>query len=321
MNKIKVMVVMGGRSSEREVSLVSGTEVVRHLDETKYEILPVEISVDGTCWKSVNKRKLLELEYKIDRKLHEIGLLKNVEPSGKIAPNIGVRPDVVFIALSGQYGEDGTIQGMLELMGLKYAGCGVLASALGMDKMMFRKLIEAEGLPMAKLTNRVPCVVKPINGGSSIGVKIVKDQNNLDKAVTEAKKYGEVMVEEYIKGREFSCGILGDLVLPVIEIIPKNDFFDYEAKYTNGMSDEICPAEIDDELRDKIQDLTMKVFKVIKGRGYARVDFIVKDNQPYILEINTLPGMTPNSLLPKEARAMGIEYPQLLDRMIELGLE
>ncbi len=284
MTKIKVMVVMGGESSEREVSLSSGKTVLQNLDKNKYDILAVDV------------------------------------PS-ELSKMLKWKPDFALIVLSGEGGEDGIIQGFLEVNEIRYSGCGVLASAIGMDKMMFRKLMEAEGLPMAKLTNKAPCVVKPVNGGSSVGVKIVKDQKDLDGAILEAKKYGEVMVEEYIKGREFSCGILGDLVLPVIEIIPKKEFFDYEAKYTTGMSEEICPAGIDGELRDQIQSLTMKVFKAIKGRGYARVDFIVKDNQTYILEINTLPGMTPNSLLPKEAKAAGISYPELLDKMIELGLK
>jgi len=168
----------------------------------------------------------------------------------------------------------------------------------------------------------VPCVIKPVNGGSSIGVSIVTRQEDLSKAILEAKKYDEnIVVEELIKGVEVTCGVLGDVALPVVEIVPKNDFFDYEAKYTDGMSQEICPARISEEMTKKVQNLALKVFKIIGGRGYTRVDMIIKDGLIYVLEINTLPGMTPNSLLPKEAKAMGLSYSQLLDRIIELALE
>jgi D-alanine-D-alanine ligase len=288
MSKLKIAVLMGGNSSEREVSLSSGRTVVANLDKQKYEVLPVDL------------------------------------PSG-LDDMVKWKPDFALIILHGRGGEDGQIQGYLETMGIKYSGCGVLASAVGMDKMIFRWVMERYGLPMAKLTNKVPCVVKPVDGGSSVGVTIVKKQEKLVEAIKWAKKYSnEVLVEEYLEGIELSCGVMGNEIvtaLPVIEIRPKKDFFDYEAKYTAGFSEEICPAKISDSLKNKVQEMAVEVFKAIKGRGYARVDFIVHEGKPYILEINTLPGMTPNSLLPQEAREVGMSYSELLDKIIDLGRE
>jgi D-alanine-D-alanine ligase len=283
--KLKVAVLMGGISSEREVSLSSGKEVVRNLDKEKYEVVEVDVP-------------------------KELDKLTGC--------------DVAFLAMHGKGGEDGQIQGYLETLGIKYTGCGILASAIGMDKLIFRRMMDDEGLVMANLTNKVPCVVKPVDGGSSVGVSVVKDEKDLGKAIELAKLYDEkVIIEEYLEGVEVSCGVLGNdnvEALPVIEIVPKGVFFDYQAKYTDGMSQEICPARISREMTEDVQRLAIEVFKVIGGRGYARVDFIIKENKPYILEINTLPGLTPNSLLPKEAAATGITYTQLLDKMIELAL-
>jgi len=285
MKKIRVAVLMGGKSSEREVSLSSGAGVLKNLDREKYEVWGIDVP---------------SALYKLEE----------------------IKPDLAFIILHGKGGEDGVIQGYLETLGIKYTGCGVLASAIGMNKRIFRMIAERKGILMAKETKQVPCVVKPVNGGSSVGVTIVKDQNNLEKAIEEARKYDkEVIVEEYIEGVEVSCGILGESILPIIEIVPKKEFFDYEAKYTEGMSEEICPARLSREVTKKVGEIAMKVFKMIEGKGFARVDFIIKDNRPYLLEINTLPGMTPNSLLPKEAKALGMNYSQMLDRIIDLALK
>ncbi|MBI2465487.1 D-alanine--D-alanine ligase [Candidatus Shapirobacteria bacterium] len=288
MTKLKVAVLMGGDSSERVVSLNSGSEVVYNLSKKKYEVLSVDMPSE------------------ID-KLTEF------------------KPDIAFLVLHGKSGEDGAIQGYLETRGIKYTGSGVMASAVGMDKMIFRKVMESEGILMAPLTTETPCVVKPVDGGSSVGVSIVKQQNKLTKAIVEAKEYSkEAIVEKYIEGLELSCGVLGNdlpVVLPIIEIHPKNPFFDYEAKYVDGMADEICPARISPALQRKVEAITLKVYKAVKANGFARVDMIVREGKIFVLEINTLPGMTKNSLLPKEARAAGISYSKLLDKIIELGLE
>lgn len=283
MAKLRVAVLMGGKSSEREVSLMTGREMLLHLDREKYEVIPVELPKD----------------------------LKKIEK------NIGV----ALLALHGAGGEDGVIQGYLETLGIKYTGCRVLASAIGMDKKIFRDLMMANKLLMPKLVTKAPCVVKPVNGGSSVGVSIVKKESELENAINKAERYDkEIIIEEYIKGIEVTCGVLGDQVMPVVEIRPKNEFFDYESKYTESGAEEICPAQISKRLSDKIQKISLRVFQLIKGKGYARVDFIIKKGEPYLLEVNTLPGMTAMSLLPKEALVMGMGYPQLLDRIIELTL-
>lgn len=283
MNKLKVAVLMGGESSEREVSLMTGREMIKNLDKSKYEVIGIELPKD---LKKIDQRDI----------------------------------DLALIALHGKGGEDGVIQGYLDTLGIKYTGCGVLASAIGMDKKIFRDLMMANKLLMPKLTTKAPCVVKPVNGGSSVGVSIAKIETELENAINKAKIYdNEIIIEEYLKGIEVTCGVLGDKVLPVVEIRPKNEFFDYESKYTESGALEICPAQISKRLSEKVQKISLKVYQLIKGRGYGRVDFIIKNRKPYLLEINTLPGMTAVSLLPKEALAVGINYSQLLDEIIELA--
>jgi len=306
MKKIKVLLLMGGGGSEHEVSLSSGQEVLKHFDLNKYEVVSM----------IVENEKL------------DIGEVKKINP------------DIVFIVIHGSIGEDGTIQRILEDEGIKFVGCGSKASALGIDKTEFKKIIEENNLPIPKGMevkrgeivdlDQVKLlgekwVVKPVTQGSSVGVSIIDDLKKLDGALEIAFKYDKrVLIEEFIEGMEVSCGLLGNknpVALPVIEICPKNSFFDYEAKYTAGRCEEIVPARLSDEVSRKIQEYSIKIFELIGGKGFARVDFIIKKNQPIILEINTIPGLTPNSLLPKEALAAGISYSELLDRMIELGLE
>jgi len=283
MKKLKVAILVGGTSSERDVSLMSGREVLRNLDKNIYEVVKIVLP-------------------------KELEKVKGV--------------DLAFIALHGKGGEDGKLQGYLDTLGIKYTGSGVLASGVGMNKKILRMIAEKNNFLIPSETTKVPCVVKPTKGGSSLGVTIVKKQNELKMAIEEAKKYDDdIIIEEYIAGIEVSCGIVGDLVLPVVEIVPKNYFFDYEAKYKKGMSEEICPARLSDKITKKIQAETKRMFKIIGARGYARVDFIVKNNEIYVLEINTLPGLTANSLLPKEALAVGISYSQLLNRIIEEAIK
>lgn len=288
MGKIRVVVLMGGESSEREVSLASGAEVIKNIDKDKYEV----------SW---------------------------IDVPGELEKLRMIRPEVAFLVLHGRGGEDGNIQGYLGTLGIRYIGSGVLTSAIGMDKRIFRKLTEKEGILMAPIVSGSPCVVKPVGGGSSLGVSIVKKVEDMDKALKLAKLYDEeVIIEEYIEGREVSCGVLGNeepLALPVIEIRPKKKFFDYEAKYKSGMSEEICPAEIGDLLTKKVQETAIRVFKIVGARGVARVDMIIREGDVYVLEINTLPGMTAMSLLPKEAAVAGISYSELLDKIINLALE
>ena len=292
MRKLKVVVLMGGKSPEHEISLISGREVVKSLDTKKYEVTPVVVSKKGD---GINK-------------IFKTGA------------------DLVFIAMHGPYGEDGTVQGMLELTGMPYTGSGVMASALGMDKLKFRDVMAANGIPIPKTGGTPPLFVKPFNQGSSVGASIVKSKKDLKKAIQLARKYSDrVLVEEYIQGKEVTCAVLGNekpLALPVIEIVPlKGDFFNYESKYTESGAEEIVPARISKLLTRKVQDMAVKVYKIVGCRGFARVDFILKDGKhPVVLEINTIPGLTPASLIPKAAKAAGISYSQLLDKVINYAI-
>lgn len=339
------MVLMGGKTPEHDVSLVTGRGVVQNLDKRKYEVWPVVISPGGEKWqlkpfeefllqspivvgKSISQKKIRD--YKKSLALGKSPLLPQVRLE---------KPDVVFIAMHGPFGEDGTIQGMLELAGVPYTGAGVLASALGMDKIMFRKVMAFERIPMsdylvfgprnkkAEILRKFkfPLVVKPSDQGSSVGVSIVHKKSKLNEALKKAFSYSrEILIEEYLSGLEVTCGLLGNdkpMPLPLVEICPKNEFFDYEAKYTPGRCEEICPARISKKLTKEVQNLAVRVYKAIGCRGFGRVDFIISRGQPYVLEINTIPGLTPTSLLPQEAAAAGISYPRLLDRVIELALE
>lgn len=335
MKKIKVIVLMGGRSPEHEVSLVSGKEVVKHLNPEKYEALPVVISKDGQNWQLKNKEEfLLKSSSDINQAKDLVPTLRRLEPT-----RINKNADLVFIAMHGPFGEDGTIQGLFETAGFPYTGAGVLASAIGMNKPIFKKIMESEGISIPKYIIfgkgdkigkivkkfKFPLVIKPSNQGSSVGVSIVKDKNNLVSALETAFKFGNnIIVEEYIKGVEVTCGVLGNkdlTALPVVEIVPKNEFFDYEAKYVSGKSDEIVPARISAELTKVAQDTAIKVYRAIGCRGFGRVDMIISKGRPYVLEINTIPGLTPNSLLPKEAAAAGMTYPQLIEKIIQFALD
>jgi len=313
MKKTKVAVLMGGKSPEHDISLITGREVLKYLPK-KHSPLPVVISRDGKRWKlrlKNGKSKLIDLAF----------LQKNV--------------DVCFVALHGPYGEDGTIQGLLDMAGIPYTGSGVLASALGMNKLMFGKIMKAESVKYPqnvvsrkseKLSRRkainFPCVVKPHNQGSSVGISIVKLKKDLNKALKKAHKYSDtVLIEEYIDGLELTCGVLGNnnpTALPLVEIHPiSGEFFDYESKYTESGAEEIVPARISKSLTKKIQKIAIQVHLALGCKGFSRVDFILRNKlEPVVLEINTIPGLTPESLLPKAAKVAGFSYPQMLGKMI-----
>jgi D-alanine-D-alanine ligase len=304
--KIKIAVLMGGKSPEYDVSLISGGEIINNLNKKKYTATPIIINKNGgMSW--------------ISKVRHQ---------------------DVVFIAMHGPYGEDGTIQGFLETAGVKYTGSDVLASAVGMDKIMFRKVMTAEGIPIPKYTVvdgkysvsgilkliKGPWFIKPSAQGSSVGASIARNIIELEKSIGLASKYGNaVLIDEYITGREFTCSILGNkkpVALPVVEIRPrKSNFFDYSSKYTDSGAEEIVPAKIPHVLAGKLQNLALRIYKIVGCKGFSRVDFIVrKDGSPVVLEINTIPGLTPKSLFPKAASAAGYTYSQLLDKLINLSL-
>jgi D-alanine-D-alanine ligase len=306
---LTVAVIMGGTSSEREVSLNSGNAVIKALDKSKYHIRTFDPKDD---------------------------LVRLAKDANEI--------DVALIMIHGRGGEDGTLQGMLELLGVPYQGSGVLGSALAMDKPVSKDLYRAAGLPVAPdlllrvkdndPTARVlselglPAVVKPDCGGSSCGVTIVREPGKLAEAIGDAFALdNQVLVEKYLEGREITCGVLGNSqleALPLVEIIPNRelyDFFDYEAKYKSGASQEICPARLDQETTIKVQQMALTAHRALHLRGYSRSDFILTGEGPVILETNTIPGMTATSLLPQEALASGLDFTALLDRLIELAME
>jgi D-alanine-D-alanine ligase len=309
MKKLTVALISGGISSEREVSLNSGHQVFEALDKEKYTVLRYDPKTDLP--------KLMA-----------------------DAPTI----DAALIILHGPYGEDGTVQGMLDLLGIPYQGAGVLGSALAMNKLAAKQLYEAAGLRVAPYicvrrtdpfdveacieTLGLPLVIKPVSGGSSIGMSIVKSREALMDAVQKAFEYDDhsVMVEAFIPGIEITAGVIGNDqldVLPLIEIIPGEgyEFFDYGAKYTAGATQEICPARIDAALAEKARHCARIAHEALFLRGYSRTDFILKGDEFYVLETNTIPGMTRTSLLPQAAQAAGISFTQLLDRLITLSIE
>lgn len=297
----KVAVVMGGSSTEREISIATGTGVMRALESLEYPA-------------------------------------RSLDFDARFVDNVrDIAPDVVFIALHGAGGEDGTIQGVLEWLGLPYTGSGVLGCAVAMDKHLTKKLLSAEGLPtpawdvydlvggslpLLPGSLNLPIVVKPRNEGSSSGVTVVKTHEQWTQAmIALASRIADVLAEEYVSGREFSCGILGDEALPVVEVVASDDFYSYDAKYSPGGSRHYCPAPIDPELAARIQMLALTVHRLVGLRDYSRSDFIVsKEGRPYILEVNALPGLTPASLIPDEAAAAGISYEALIDRLIGYAL-
>ncbi|MDP1629615.1 MAG: D-alanine--D-alanine ligase [bacterium] len=321
MAKIKVALLMGGQSSEHEVSLASGKMIVEALDKKKYDLKPITIAKNGK-WLLPHKKTLVVSEGR--------------EALDRIKFRRGV--DVVFIALHGNRGEDGAIQGLLELAGVPYTGSGVLTSALAMDKEMTKKILKAEGILMpnhvileknyqpADLRKiKLPVVIKPVREGSSVGISVVKKKSELLPAIEEAFQFdSRVMAEEFVRGKEITAAVLGNKksrALPLIEIRPNvSSFFDYRAKYEAGGSEEICPAPIGRTLTKKIQDIAVGIHRVLGCRGVTRSDFILRGNKPYFLEINTIPGMTKTSLVPQAAERAGLPFPELLDKLIELAL-
>lgn len=338
---LKIVVLMGGSTPEYEISLLSGREVVRNLP-SKYEAIPVVVSRDGSKWYLTDRKTLLLQRdpLKLFGSGEDIDFNKGKSKLISLN-NIRGKVDVVFIAMHGRFGEDGAVQGMLELAGIPYTGPGVLASALGMDKLMFRKVMSSAGIPIPKYVvfkkgqkisnlnlhlGEYPYFVKPHNQGSSVGNTIVRSRADLKSALNKALEFSDTaLIDEYIEGIEITCGILGNenpVALPLVEIKPlKGEFFDYDSKYLESGAEEIVPAIISKKLTKEIQNIALKVYKEIGCRGFSRVDFIVKQGKdPIVLEINTIPGLTPMSLLPKAAEAYGLSFTQLLDKIINYAI-
>ena len=307
LKRMRIALFLGGPSSEREVSLKTGRAVAQAMEEEGLDVVEVDVGE---------------------------GLDELVDALN------GIKPHVVFIALHGRFGEDGVIQGILEYMGIPYTGSGVMASALAMNKVASKRLFSYHGIPVPRysisrregwtLPGEVPLddldyplVVKPAAEGSTIGVSLVKDGGELESALQEAYRYGDtVLVEEYVEGRELTVGILGDEPLPVVEIVPEGGFYDYRAKYTPGVTRYEVPARLSQEAFIMTQHMALLAHRGLGCRDVSRVDFrLSPDGTPYALEVNTIPGMTETSLLPKAAAAAGISFRELVLRILESALK
>lgn len=349
MKKLKLGVIFGGMSTENEVSCISGVSVIKNLNKDKYDIFPIYIDKNGKWFEIQN----LEENEKLGEGLKDKNPIDNIMGFLKTL-------DVVFPVLHGLYGEDGTIQGVFELLQIPYVGCGVLASSVGMDKVYTKvifdkakinqtkyvyirkyndnyiyidrefneKILKIEAvsrMTMEKL--KFPMFVKPSNSGSSVGISKVETKEELEKAINEASKFDKkILIEEGINGREVECAVLGNedvISSSVGEIKAADEFYSYDAKYNNQESKTLIPADISEEKSEEIRKLAIKAFKAIDGKGLSRVDFFIENGTEtvYINEINTLPGFTSISMYPKLFDHVGIGYTELLDKLVELALE
>jgi len=352
MSKIKLGVVFGGMSTEHEVSVVSGTSIIKSLNKEKYDIYPIYISKEGV-WniykKSINEIDILEIgnnPIEIEKIYDICSYLKKL--------------DIIFPALHGKYGEDGSIQGMFELMNVPYVGCNILSSSIGMDKAYTKVIFEKAKIPQAKYVYirkdrdkyiyvndefneeiygvneigkkveeklKFPMFIKPSNSGSSVGINKAKNSEELKKYIEYAAQFdNKILIEENINGREVECAVLGNeevVASCVGEVLSAEDFYTFDAKYKNVKSMTQIPADIDKGKQEEIKKLAVKAFKAIDGNGLSRVDFFIEKDtdKVYINEINTMPGFTGISMYPKLFENDGINYEELLDKLIELGMQ
>jgi D-alanine-D-alanine ligase len=329
---MKIVVLMGGTSDEREVSLSSGAGIARALRETGHQVVAVD-TVRGALT-GEEERGLLASGLDPDPpSAQELALL---DPGQAVA--ITRQPDyadvdVFFVALHGGSGEDGTIQALLEAAGVTFTGSDRLGCSLAMDKEVTKRLLRQAGIRTpdwlidprdAHEVERVlgfPVIVKAASGGSSLRLILAHDRDELEAAIAESREWDDlVLFERYHGGRELTVGILGEQALPVGEIIPKHEIFDYECKYQPGMAEEIFPADVPEDLANDLQRLALQAHRALRLRDFSRIDFIVdREGLAWCLEANAVPGMTPNSLLPKAARAAGISFPELCDRVVGLA--
>jgi len=353
--KVRVGVIFGGRSGEHEVSLASAQGIMKAINKEKYEVLPIGITKDGRWIASGDPMKALQSGLAAGSEPVALlgdpsrrGLMRLEESEGGLTAARLAEIDVIFPVLHGPYGEDGTVQGLLELAGIPYVGAGVTGSALGMDKLVFKDVMCAHGLPVVPyigikrkewerdpetVMERIeamlpyPMFVKPANLGSSVGVSKVHDRAELPAALDEAARYDrKLLAEKGINAREIEISVLGndDPIASVPgEIIPCREFYDYRAKYIEENSELLIPAPIPEKTARRVRELAIQAYLAIDCAGMARVDFLLDrdDGTLYLSEVNTIPGFTPISMYPKLWEASGISYTELIDRLIELALE
>ena len=340
---MNIAVLAGGFSPERDVSLTSGSLIANALIDEGFDVcladvyLGVELDKNGASPFNKDKKPI----HRVTHTVPDLEALKRESGNGEALIGKGIieicrEADVVFLALHGAMGENGQLQATLDNFGIKYTGSGYVGSLLAMDKDISKKMFVGAGVTTPDwlyflsekgdvnvIEEKIdyPCVVKPCSCGSSVGISIVSDRVELERALDEAKKYEDsILVEKKIEGRELTVGMLDGEVLPAIEIIPTEGFYDYTNKYQAGKTLEICPAPISDEIRAALEEQTKRAFSALRLSGYARFDYIVdKDGTPWCLEANTLPGMTPTSLLPQMAQAAGMSYGKLCAKIVSLA--
>jgi D-alanine-D-alanine ligase len=338
---MNIVVLAGGLSMERDVSIITGKMVTKPLRENGHNVVLLDLF---SGYNGNNLANIFETNFdftekyqKVNENLPNINDIKKEtntnETLGKNVINICKKADIVFMALHGDIGENGKLQAMFDILGIKYTGSDYLSSAIAMNKHLSKKLFANSCIPTpyGKLFtkqdnieqwNTFPCVVKPCCGGSSVGVSIVNNSEELIGAVSEAFRYEDsILIEKYIKGKELSVGIIGKTILPIIEIRPKNGFYDYKNKYQVGLTEDLCPAPLPENISEIVKEYAQKAYNSLSLNTYARIDFILDDNNNiFCLEANTLPGMTPTSLLPQEALAIGINYNSLVEMIINESL-
>jgi len=337
---MNIAVLLGGNSAEREVSFASGEAIARALLENNHNIFLIDPAM-GAGHLNLNEPTLQKDVSTRPPTLEELPKNSSARIIEAIEYVAEQAVDLVFIGLHGGAGEDGRVQSLLDLAGIPYTGSGYLACALAMNKIVSKRLFEHQGIPTApwmfvrteemnvaaikeslRETLSYPVVVKPGDQGSTVGLTIVQEEGDLERALEVAGNYSnDILIEKYIPGREMTVAILGDRPLPVIEIKPKHGIYDYECKYQSGMTTYEVPANISEELRDQLQEMALRSHSSLGCRHYSRVDFRVDDqDNPFCLEVNTLPGMTKTSLVPKAAKAFGLSFPQLIQQIVDLAV-
>ncbi len=340
---MKIVVLAGGISTERDVSLSSGTMVYRALKKKGHQVIILDVYLGLNTFPQdlfTQEKDWAAAIGAISEKNPDINEIKALRSDGDknfFGPNVIAicqQADVVFMALHGENGENGKIQAAFDLLGITYTGTDYVSSALAMDKGIAKELFAYHDIPtpsgvrlkkeeVQQHKAELPCVLKVCCGGSSVGVSIARTEAEFQNALSEVLPYGdEFLIESYIEGREFSVGVLDGKALPVIEIAPLQGFYDYKNKYQAGSTLETCPAQISDEKSVEMQKISEKVFQILRLKNYARMDFMMdRAENVYCLEANTLPGMTPTSLLPQEAKAVGMEFEDLCQKIIDISLQ
>lgn len=328
---IKIILLVGGNSTERIISKRSSKSIYQALVKLGYDVTLIDPAY------GINQLDEAEKYFE------EIDYYPISESNYIDAFNLEVfnNCNLVFIGLHGKWGEDGTVQAILDMKRIKYTGSKMLSSAVTMDKILSKILFDKFNIPtpkwisvfskelnLVKTNNEIhnqlgyPVIVKPNDQGSTVGLSIVKEENELNEAINNASKYSDkILIEEFIEGRELTVGIVGDTVYPVLEIVPSHEVYDYECKYTSGMSNYIVPADIDNEISEQLKIVSLNAFRYLECEGYARLDYrLSKENKFYLLEINTLPGMTSLSLLPKMAKAENVSFEELVNKIVKISL-